>query len=236
MISLPIGIIATILIVYFSADKSAWGLYVNVHSMVIVIGGLLALIPFTTPLSTLKNLIKDVFGLFGSEPHIRNVAPDLINLVETRRTASAKPHPLLSYASDLWLQGTTEDLFEILVFQKKNELENEFDQTLMALKSYSKYPPALGMMGTVMGLVSLFSNLDAADKSQIGPSLGLALTATFFGLTLSNLVVVPLADRLQVHQAKQRAYLENIFQVLCLINHRESATVIKDEVAKRGNS
>jgi chemotaxis protein MotA len=54
--------------------------------------------------------------------------------------------------------------------------------------------PALGMVGTVLGLVAMFSNMD--DVTNVGPAMGLALLTTLYGAILSNLVAAPIAARL----------------------------------------
>ncbi|MGZ5279538.1 MAG: MotA/TolQ/ExbB proton channel family protein, partial [Pseudobdellovibrionaceae bacterium] len=93
-------------------------------------------------------------------------------------------------------------------------------------------PPALGMIGTVMGMVTLFSSLDQ-NKSQIGSHLSMAMTATFFGLIVSNLILSPLADRVHVHQVYQHRVYASIYEILLLINRNEPESIVMDEVTHR---
>ncbi|MCC6137386.1 MAG: MotA/TolQ/ExbB proton channel family protein, partial [Bdellovibrionaceae bacterium] len=93
-------------------------------------------------------------------------------------------------------------------------------------------PPALGMVGTVIGMVSLFQSLDG-NKQSIGPSLALAMTATFLGLVLANALVMPLADRLQLKHTQEKQHLTHIYQILLLIGQNEPQNLVEDEVAKR---
>ncbi len=57
--------------------------------------------------------------------------------------------------------------------------------------------PALGLFGTVIGLIGVLNSLD--DPSQIGPSMSLALMTTAYGAGLGSLVLNPLAGRLEHH-------------------------------------
>jgi chemotaxis protein MotA len=55
--------------------------------------------------------------------------------------------------------------------------------------------PAMGMIGTVVGLIRMFASMD--DPSSIGPGMALALTTTLYGIIVANLVAGPVAARLE---------------------------------------
>jgi len=86
------------------------------------------------------------------------------------------------------------------------------------------------MTGTVVGLISLFTSLTAETKNQVGPNLALAMTATFYGLILSNVFLMPLADRLQMLHQEESRRTRFIFQILCLIQDGQPNLVIREEV------
>mgnify|MGYP000347895316 CR=1 FL=1 len=123
-------------------------------------------------------------------------------------------------------------LFIVLLSQKKNELVSEHSDSVQTMKNMAKYPPALGMAGTVMGMIALFSSLDS-NQGNIGKDLALAMTATFFGLILANAVFSPLADRLQVNQVHNQRLYRSLYEILLLINQDEPGSLIMDEVDHR---
>ena len=133
------------------------------------------------------------------------------------------------------MQGISQDLFVVLLSQKRKEIEQRSVDAIQCLKNLAKYPPALGMAGTVMGIVTLFQSLDGG-KDKIGPALALAMTATFFGLAIANGIVMPLSDRLQIRHLSQTHYLTNVYQVLLLINQDESSHLIEEEVQYRATA
>jgi chemotaxis protein MotA len=72
------------------------------------------------------------------------------------------------------------------------------------------YAPILGLAGTTMGL---------SDPSTIGHSLAIAMTATLYGLTLGNVVLTPLADKLgRLHETEMMG-LEMMTDGICTILH-----------------
>lgn len=61
----------------------------------------------------------------------------------------------------------------------------------------AKFPPAFGLIGTVLGLVALMRGMGEADSMKtIGSSMAVALTTTFYGVVLANLIFIPIAENL----------------------------------------
>jgi chemotaxis protein MotA len=61
--------------------------------------------------------------------------------------------------------------------------------------------PAMGMVGTLIGLVQMLANLD--DPRSIGPAMAVALLSMLYGLVLANLVCLPIADKLKLRMAEE---------------------------------
>lgn len=235
MISLPIGAALTVLVFLYSMGFGNLELYFNLHSAILVGGGTVAILLFSCPNNVLSHLSREVRRLFSSAKKFRDVSEDLALIAKDREARTLSGDELIAYAQDMWLQGISQDLFVVLLSQKRKEIEQRSVDAIQCLKNLAKYPPALGMAGTVMGIVTLFQSLES-NKSQIGPALALALTATFFGLAISNGIVMPLADRLQIRHIAQNHYLMNVYQVILLINQDESSHLISEEVQLRATA
>ena len=208
--------------------------YLQYHSILIVAGGTFALIFFSIPGRGIKNIIKGLQQMIYSS-HDLNIdmyRKDIMELSNTKALARPSGHPLINYASQLWEMGVDNDLFIALLSQKRNDLIAEKSDAVHALKNLAKYPPALGMMGTVMGMVALFKNLDSQQDS-VGEALALAMTATFFGLFIANGFLNPLADRLHVKQVRYKRLCLNLYELLLLVNGNEPVDLIEDEVSQR---
>ena len=67
------------------------------------------------------------------------------------------------------------------------------------LNKGAKIAPALGLLGTVIGLIEVLQSLE--DPTKIGPAMSLALMTTAFGSVLGSLVFTPLAGRLEHHNS-----------------------------------
>ena len=221
-----------ILIVLVGSIEGSWKAYWQIHSLVIVFGGTAAILVFSTPGPVLKSLWQSLKEILKKETTIIEFTQVLNSLSQNRTQAHKSHHPLISYAQDLWSQGIDPDLFIVLLSQKRKELEAKKMDGVHALRNLAKYPPTLGMTGTVIGMISLFASLDN-NKGNVGAALSIAMTATFFGLILANIFIAPIADRLHVNHVSQQRVLQNIYELLLLINQGEPSTLVKEEIHDR---
>lgn len=227
MLTLPIGILSIFLVTYFSLNAQDSSVYLNQHSLIIVGLGTLAVLFFSTPkkdISLVFMSIKDLFQKDRNEKHLKEV---LIALSKGEKATTETSMPLVSYALMLWEKGVDKDNFEFMMQEKLDDLHRISEQPVLILKNLSKYPPALGMTGTVMGMISLFANLNSDNKDNIGQALAVAMTATFYGLILANMVLLPLADRIHVKQLSTANRNEIIFNALLKINNKEPSSLIE---------
>jgi len=61
--------------------------------------------------------------------------------------------------------------------------------------SIGTYAPAMGMVGTLIGLVQMLQNLN--DPTKIGPAMAVALLTTFYGAVIANVICLPIAGKLR---------------------------------------
>lgn len=232
MLSLPIGFLLTLGVLFFAVDSKSWPLFINYHSIVIVVIGTFAILVFATPTNVLLSLVKALRKLGRRAKSFIDYMGELEQLAKTRTLSERSDCELINAAVGFWEGGVSHEMFIVLLSQKHKELEDAHLDAVHALRHLAKYPPALGMTGTVIGLVGLFANLGAVNKSGLGPSLAMAMTATFFGLVLSNGLITPMADRLQIQYLSRRRLLTEIYQAILLINRGESLELIHESNAE----
>lgn len=233
MISLPIGIFAIIAVIGYALTGISADILLNMHTLVLVCGGTLAVFALSTP-------YVDIFGLFNAladlrkpDVPLRSVADDLVVLSKNKQSGTKNSHPLTTYAQDLWKQGVDTDMFHGLLMQRLEELNRGTEQAVASLRNLSKYPPALGMVGTVLGIVVVFSQLTPESRASIGPNLAYAMTATFYGLLLANAVLMPMADRLYVMHLRRSKLNNHVFHILRLIEDGEPTALIEGELNEK---
>lgn len=68
-------------------------------------------------------------------------------------------------------------------------------RAVQVFETLANYAPAMGLIGTLIGLINMLGVL--TDPARVGPSMALALVTTFYGAILANLVFLPIAGRLR---------------------------------------
>ncbi|WP_298398966.1 MotA/TolQ/ExbB proton channel family protein [Sphingobium sp.] len=81
--------------------------------------------------------------------------------------------------------------------------------------------PALGMAGTIIGLVGMFAAMD--DPASLGPSMALALLTTFYGVVIANIIAAPIAARLADLSERELAWQREAADRMLAIARRENA-------------
>ncbi|MCI4591560.1 MotA/TolQ/ExbB proton channel family protein [Sphingobium sp. BYY-5] len=81
--------------------------------------------------------------------------------------------------------------------------------------------PALGLAGTIIGLIGMFAAMD--DPAALGPSMALALLTTFYGVVIANMIAVPIAARLSDLSDSELAWQREAVDRMSAIARRENA-------------
>ncbi len=96
------------------------------------------------------------------------------------------------------------------------------------MRKAAEVSPAMGLIGTLIGLVQMLSNLD--DPSSIGPSMAIALLTTFYGAILSNMVFAPLATKLERNSAEEALAAEMVVLGAGSISRKENPRRLETSV------
>ena len=233
MASLPIGLLIFAGVIFGVSGGVKLSDYMNLHSVLIVFVGSLAVLLIGNPWAIVKEMFKLVAHLFAKRRLFEHSRDELMRLAANRGSVKASNDSLINYAISLWERGVDTGTFQALLSQYRDKLENDEAEAHGCLTALSKYPPALGMMGTVIGMISLFANLGSSDKAGLGPALATAMTATFYGLLAVNMFLNPLADRVAVEGIHRKKYYGQVYEILTLINRREPAAMIEEEFENR---
>ena len=78
--------------------------------------------------------------------------------------------------------------------------------------------PAFGMIGTLVGLVQMLSNME--DPKTIGPAMAIALLTTLYGALIANLVALPIADKLEQERVIKSLIVDGVMQIHARQNPR----------------
>jgi len=180
--------------------------FFDAPAVLIVIGGTLGVTMICFSLGDLGRLPTIVFKtMFHSIPDASKTALHMLRLSEMARKRgileldqmleSMQYEPFMKKAIGLAVDGTpVEEIRSVLQCEIDQMAERHYRSANM-LRKAAEIAPAMGLIGTLIGLVQMLGNL--SDPSSIGPGLAVALLTTFYGAVLANMVFAPLAAKLE---------------------------------------
>ena len=118
--------------------------------------------------------------------------------------------PFVHKAVSLAVDGAAVDEIRNILQREINAMADRHMRSANVLRKAAEVAPAMGLIGTLIGLVQMLGNLN--DPSSIGPGLAVALLTTFYGAVLANMVFAPLASKLERNTAEE-TLIANVYML-----------------------
>lgn len=215
-----------------------YGTFMEKSAIIIIFGGcfsaLLVAFPLKNVLSLPKVLKKTL--LAHSRPH-REIIADLVKYAEiARRDGILSLESMTETIQDKFIvkgiqmavDGTDPELIQQIL---EGELESENERHSMGrslLEVVGKYAPAYGIIGTVIGLVLMLSQME--DASKIGEGMAVAFLATLYGAVTANVVCLPLADKLRLRGKEEMLTKQIIIRGIMSIQSGDNPRIVEQKL------
>ncbi|SMF64296.1 motility protein A [Pseudobacteriovorax antillogorgiicola] len=206
----------------FFLDQN-FAMYFDDVALTMVLGGTLAVGIISAPWQCWGYFVTSLKGvLFGLQRAERRFIEEA--LVFVRNPQAYRKDKPKTIADEIYLDGkellelqfTPEDIQTILG-ERLHQLVNKRDMVSAFFLNLAKYPPAFGLVGTVLGLVNLMRAItEGLDPAQTGVKMALALVATLYGLLFANFIISPFAEALEKQVDKERFQGEIAMQAVLL--------------------
>jgi len=208
------------------------GIFIDVPSVLIVLVGTIFVV-------LMKFSLKQFLGCFkiaGKAFMFKLVEPtDLIEEV-VELADDARKNGLLALegkeVSDDFLQsgiqllvdGHDPEVVRGLLNKDLNESLKRHEVGSQIWKQMGDTAPAMGMVGTLIGLVAMLSNM--SDPASIGPSMAVALLTTLYGAMIANMIALPISDKVSLRREEERRIKSMVIDALMGIQAGQNPRVI----------
>jgi chemotaxis protein MotA len=180
--------------------------FIDTPSIVIVLGGTVAVTMVSFSFREMTRANMAVFlVLFRRTDDAADVGSQLIEVAERARKegilalqkvlSQFESEPFLHRAMQMVSDGTPGNDVERIMRKEMSSMRSRHGQSVGVFRRAAEVSPAMGLIGTLVGLVQMLGGLD--DPSTIGPAMAVALLTTFYGAVLANMVFAPLATKLE---------------------------------------
>lgn len=211
-------ILALVLIAIAAVASGPLAAFIDVPSLVIVLGGTAVATGASFPAATLRTL-PAVFhsALFGRLADGRRHRRQTLRILAeaSRRSgprglhaamAAASIDPLTRYGAELVADGVAAEHVDRAMQAAAERLLAQHAEAESILERAAEIAPAMGLIGTLLGLVRMLDTLDRPEA--LGPAMAVALLTTFYAAILANIVLHPMAARLRVAARELTADLD----------------------------
>jgi chemotaxis protein MotA len=235
-----IGLVAGIAIVLIAmAVGSSISMFVNLPGLMIVIGGTIAA-------TMIRYSMADSFKAWGMSfnvlkvnsevkdfNEIVDITEDLLRLVRAKGMLAMENYEIKNefYNSGvrMLIDGYSHELVKQTLREKNRLLMEKAETSAGVFRSIGEAAPAFGMIGTLVGLIQMLSNL--SDPSAIGPAMAVAMLTTLYGAMIANLVALPIADKIESWAQNESDREMLIIEAIDSIGQGHNPAVMRDLLA-----
>lgn len=211
--------------------------YIDPGSLMIVVGGSIMVVMLRCSLEEFLNAIK-VAGKTFKNPLEKPQA--LITQLGEIATIARKDgmialegqeisNSFLSKAIGMLVDGSEADLIKKTLEKDIELMKLRHKQGAGIFSAWGEIAPAMGMIGTLIGLVAMLGNM--SDPKSIGPAMSIALLTTLYGAILANVICIPISQKLTNQSELEAANAELIIEGALFIQSGGNPRVLTDYLA-----
>lgn len=210
-------------------------MFVNLPSALVVIGGTIGATLVRNPFATVIGTAGVVSKAFMTKVPL----PDelILQVVQLAKTARKDllalekmeiEYGFLAKGVALCVDGMKSDQIRTVLETDMRAMSNRHKRGQQILEGMGQAAPAFGMIGTLIGLVQMLATLE--DPSSIGPAMAIALLTTLYGALISNIVCLPLADKLKVRSGEEVLSMMVCLEGVMGISHGDNPSSIDQQL------
>lgn len=243
-ISSLLGIILALVVFIGGAATSSKDvkIFLDPHAILIVIGGTLAATMISFSIGNIIKMVKVFFSkiLGNSLSQYEVVIREIVEVAKgyrenpnylAEKTKTIKNHFLKEGLEMMAEGGMDAREMDIILAKRANTHYVRYEEEAEMFKTLAKFPPAFGLLGAVLGIISMMQNLGSADAMKsVGPALAVALIATLWGIAIANFVFIPLGENLTKFNKQDNTIRQMIIDGIKLIRQKKHPIVVEENI------
>ena len=229
-----VGGVATVVILIL-IDGGNFAGYFDKHAVIVIFGcataATMVRFPFSVIMHGLPMGIRFAFSLRSSHP--RDLIEELTKIADVVRKSGPMALENIQVDDSFLAQGIRyvcdgydREFIKDTMERDRDIFLQRLDEGSKVYRAYGDCAPAWGMVGTIIGMVTMFANM--SDPSKLGPAMATALLATLYGALIANMVCLPLADKLHIKLEEEDISRSLIIDGILLIRESKSPSLVKE--------
>ncbi len=208
-------------------------IFVNVPSILVVIGGTLGAtlmrVTLADFLGSFKVGMKAFLYKMDKPETLIEEAVEMANIARKEGLLALEGREIsnefLKRGIGLCIDGHSPEIVNKLLSKDINLAIERHMAGADMFKAMAVYAPAMGMIGTLIGLVQMLSNM--SDPAAIGPAMAVALLTTLYGAIIANAFAQPLAEKLILISSNEKLNKSLILESIAAIQDGTNPRVMQ---------
>ncbi|MDR1159545.1 MAG: flagellar motor protein [Syntrophomonadaceae bacterium] len=227
-----------LLLLGFLEEGGSLSMLVVPSAFVIVFGGTIGATVMSFTLADLKKMPAIFKAVFTDKKiDYANVLESLVAIADSARregllSLEAKindiENPFFARGLNLVIDGTDPELTRNMLEMEIQAYEDEQKVGSEIFMTAGGFGPTMGIIGTVMGMVNVLSNL--SNPEELSAAIAVAFLATLYGISSANLLWIPFGNKIKVKTKRELLLMEMILEGILSVQAGENPRVIREKL------
>jgi chemotaxis protein MotA len=217
-----------------------FGSMLGLSAAIIVIGGTIGATVVQFPGGTLLGAVRAIGATF-KKPSVdgAKLVDEIVDYANRARrdgilalesVATKASHPFLSKALMMAIDGSDSTSLRQTMEITIGQQEEHGEDAAKVLEAGGGYSPTVGIIGAVLGLIHVMSNL--SDIGAVGEGIAAAFVATIYGVAIANLVFLPLAGRIKMRVRDDVQLMELMLTGVLAIQDGTNPKLVRERLSE----
>ncbi|MHA7923802.1 MAG: flagellar motor protein PomA [Marinobacter sp.] len=207
--------------------------FVNPASLLIVVGGTMFVVLAKFSVSQFLGAFKAAARAFKFKlPETQASIEELVDIANVARKEGVLgledreiSSPFLAQGIQMLVDGQDANTIKQLLNKERLMTLDHNRSGAKVFTAMADVAPAMGMIGTLIGLVQMLSNME--DPKSIGPAMAVALLTTLYGAMIATMIATPIADKLSLRMTEEARMQSLYIDALVAIQEGTNPRIIE---------
>ena len=207
--------------------------FINPASLLIVVGGTMFVVLAKFSVAQFLGAFKAAARAFKFKlPETQASIEELVDIANVARKEGVLgledreiSSPFLAQGIQMLVDGQDGKTIKELLNKERLMTLDHNRSGAKVFTAMADVAPAMGMIGTLIGLVQMLSNME--DPKSIGPAMAVALLTTLYGAMIATMIATPIADKLSLRMTEEARMQSLYIDALVAIQEGTNPRIIE---------
>ncbi|KPL71431.1 hypothetical protein ADN00_17230 [Ornatilinea apprima] len=237
IVGLILALVILVIVLIMDGGSPA-ELFAHPSAIILIVGGSLMATTVASPLEVMLRIPKmlmisakdEKFDIQGAIERIASMADKARRdgLLALEEESKKIDDAFLKRGIMMVVDGVDPSQVKAILMANITQMKNRHKAGYEMFAAAGAFAPTFGIIGTVMGLISVLKQLD--DPNKLATSIAGAFLATLWGLLMANLIYLPMGGKLKAKSTAEVNYRVMLMEGILAIQAGENPRIIREKL------